>query len=260
MKIEQNSKIQEEFNRWSDLNSDPNSPLVKKASVEKLKVARQSRGITDRVSWIAGQCKGLNILDIGVVEHTLDHAASPEWLHGRIVRVAANCLGIDILKSGVDSLARIGYNIRVHDLTRAPLGQRFDLAVMGDVLEHLSNPGDFLRNLGDSLIEDGRVIISAPNPWYFIYPLRNILKGCHYYESADHVAWYDPNTIQELFSREGYSLVSYRGVVISNAKTIKGKILIKLVPLLLKIGFSHELFSKTMIYVFQKDKKTVKLS
>jgi 2-polyprenyl-3-methyl-5-hydroxy-6-metoxy-1,4-benzoquinol methylase len=237
---------------WSKLAKNPNQANAKNACVEKLKKARHIHGIQDRVGWICSQVQGLRVLDIGVVAHTAERAASSEWLHGRLASVAGSCLGIDILEKDVQALQGQGYNIRVHDLTHQPVAEKFEIAVMGDVLEHLSNPGNFLENLKASLVEGGRVIVSVPNPWYLAYPLSNLQQGGFYHESADHVAWYDANTILELFGRAGFTMESYRGVVISRVYTWKSKLLLAIVPFLIRIGFAHELFSKTIIYVFRK--------
>lgn len=237
---------------WSKCAKNPNQPAVKKASVDRLKVARQAHGIHDRVGWICEQAKGLRVLDIGVVAHTAERASSSEWLHGSLAKAANYCLGIDILEEDVQQLREQGHNIQVHDLTQNLLEEKFDLAVMGDVLEHLSNPRMFLKNMHLSLVEAGRVVVSVPNPWYLAYPLSNLWRGGFYYESADHVAWYDANTILELFAREGFELESYRGVQISKVHTWKAKVFLAIIPILIRLGFAHELFSKTMLYVFRK--------
>ena len=124
------------------------------------------------------------------------------------------------------------------------------MIVCGDVLEHIDRPGLFIKNLSNSLAPNGKLIVTLPNPWYLNYMLKNLFNyGC-YRESVDHVAWYDPLTLYELFHRAKLEMTSFYGVLITKAYTLKAKMFMKSIPLAMLFGARPEVFSKTMIYEF----------
>ena len=72
----------------------------------------------------------------------------------------------------------------------AGVGSRFDVVVAGDIIEHLSRPGELLRQLRQVLRPGGQVLLSVPNfgHWYprvrvatgtFGYDRRGILDNTH---------------------------------------------------------------------------------
>ncbi len=237
---------------WQKFSKDPNNLDAQNAVIAALKKARCRVGVNDRVKFLCEQVKGKEVLDVGIVEHTERAESESDWLHGRLRESAKSILGIDILTTEVDALKGKGYNVIVHDIVATPLEEKFEIAVCGDVLEHIDNPGRFVGNLEKSLKAGGRVFVSLPNPWYLNYLIKALFNGSQYVESADHVAWYDANTLVELFGRQGFELVSYRGIIANKSTTFKSRTLFYMVPMLLKCGLKHELFSKTMVYEFGK--------
>lgn len=100
--------------------------------------------------------------------------------------------------TGVDLLQIPGVEKRVDEFFQADLeqglpdevGTGYDLAIAADVIEHLRNGDALLRQMGERLAEDGRIIISVPNfgHWYprvrsvlgiFDYDQRGILDKTH---------------------------------------------------------------------------------
>lgn len=242
---------------WQINDQDPNSRAARESLNVILKRARRDRGITDRISYLSEQVADKEVLDVGVVAHREDAEESGAWLHAHLRDSARSILGIDILEKEVLALKKKGYHVKVHDLVAKPLaGSNFDVAVCGDVLEHVDNPGNFIKHLSQCLKPGGKVFFTLPNPWYMNYVLKAFFKGSQYSESADHVAWYDQHTLTELLGRFGFELLSYRGIVISQVYTFKATLLLKMIPLLQSLGFKHELFSKTMLYEFAKTRET----
>lgn len=84
----------------------------------------------------------------------------------RTLRHAArSCIGLDILEADVGALVERGYDVRVHDLTSKPFDGHFNLVVAGEIIEHLGNPEDFLRNAAAALLPGGRLVVTTPNPY-----------------------------------------------------------------------------------------------
>lgn len=76
--------------------------------------------------------------------------------------------GVELDPNMAAAAKRVLSEVQVGDLNRTTLlelygGRRFDLVLMGDVLEHLVDPWTALQHARSLLSPDGRIIISLPN-------------------------------------------------------------------------------------------------
>ena len=101
------------------------------------------------------------------------------------------------------------------------------------------------------LSTEGRLFLSVPNPWYMNYCLKSVFKASQHAASVDHVARYDAATLTELGARHGLDLVRYTGVVISRVNTARMKLLLPVIPALIRVGIKYEFFSNSMVYEFR---------
>jgi 2-polyprenyl-3-methyl-5-hydroxy-6-metoxy-1,4-benzoquinol methylase len=236
--------------RWHNVTSDPISIEALQFRKKDLTKARSDQLISNRIEYFCSLARDKDILDVGVVEHTRDAVHSPQWLHKNISKVAKSCLGVDILEDEVKYLQSLGYDIICADITKAPLPQTFDVITCGDVLEHVESPGVFLASMATMLRPAGRIVISIPNPWYIDVLLKMISNGPFYAANVDHVAWFDPATLCEMGERYGLVLSKFAGIEVSERLNWRTRLLFGLSPLLIRLGFRHELFAKTMVYEF----------
>jgi hypothetical protein len=58
----------------------------------------------DRVEFILGYTRNKEVLDLGIVQHSIEAYDSPTWLHRHIQREASYSLGLDILGEEVEVL------------------------------------------------------------------------------------------------------------------------------------------------------------
>jgi 2-polyprenyl-3-methyl-5-hydroxy-6-metoxy-1,4-benzoquinol methylase len=170
------------------------------------------RTVRDRITVIAPYIQpGKLVLDLGCVDarpSRHDAAArieyKPNMLHKRLAEINKDVLGVDIDAAGIKVLAGQGYNVIYGDGETMDLnGRRFDTVIAGDIIEHLENPGQFLRNVGRHLNDDGTLIISTPNPFY----VGSAWKIWRYGRPAvheDHLSWQDPSTLEQLLRRTGF--------------------------------------------------------
>jgi SAM-dependent methyltransferase len=87
-------------------------------------------------------------------------------------------------------------------------GERFDLIICADVLEHLAQPGDVLDNVGSLLTEGGRCIVSLPNVRFWTtftqlglhgrWPRKD--RGVH---DRTHLSWFTDSDARALFDEHG---------------------------------------------------------
>lgn len=150
------------------------------------------------------------VLDIGCVRHDLK---SQEWrdpepgkfLHADLYRHADSVTGMDILEEEVQRMREAGYNVVVGNAESSSFDRTFDVIVAGELIEHLSNPGRFLDNCRDNISDDGRVILTTPNPRRFHMVLW-YLTGRESRANSEHTMWFDHYVLQELAQRSGFRI------------------------------------------------------
>lgn len=158
------------------------------AWAEKMLHEVPSATVVDRSAFILERVKGRVVLDVG--------ASGP--MHQRIVEVAARVHGWD--REDGDCVTGIDLdNSDVH----LPGYYGVEVIVCGEVLEHLSNPGQFLRRLR-TRYAGVPVIVTVPNA--FSEAARQSIRNGIEQVNRDHVAWYSWKTLTTLLVRVGYSV------------------------------------------------------
>lgn len=145
-------------------------------------------------------CKGKNVLDVGCVGQD-KFFQSEGWLHKKIKLVANSLVGVDINLEWRDQFAENGYRLVGLDELHT-LNEKFDVIVMGDVIEHVSNVSAFLDMYKPFLNENGKMLITTPNP-FSIRQFFTVLLYGHPSVNEEHTAWLDPITLSEIFRRNG---------------------------------------------------------
>ena len=152
--------------------------------------------VIDRGRTILNRCKDQVVLDIGCAS---SHAGD---LASAVKAVAKQWYGIDILpgpwwQMDLDILP---------PGTPCPTDPPVTIVVCGEILEHLSNPGFFLRNL-KQLYSTQIKIFTVPNAFcedgmgWVRQGLENVNK--------DHVAYYSYKTLMALFGRYEYEVIEW---------------------------------------------------
>jgi SAM-dependent methyltransferase len=103
--------------------------------------------------------------------------------------------------------------LRYGDAQRLPehlAGEKFDLIVAGDVIEHLQNPGQFLEGCRDALSANGLVLITTANA----FGVSCFAKALLSHEAAvhpEHTAYSSHRTLARLCEMSGLraSLLGY---------------------------------------------------
>ena len=134
---------------------------------------RPDGDVLPRMDRLAGLVQGQSVLHIGCCDHApllKQRLADGLWLHARLTQVAEKCLGIDIDKTAVDQVkALTGFdNVIAADVTKPGIGDitssHWDIALFGDVLEHVPAPVAFLSAFREHYGKVVRkIIVSVPN-------------------------------------------------------------------------------------------------
>ena len=164
---------------------------------EWLKIFRKAEK-KDKFDFIVAHCKDKKVLDVGCVGQDKSRDAA-SWLHGRIKNVAAGLTGVDIETTGIAELKKEGFEIYTPE-ELAGIGESFDVIVMGDVIEHVNDPGDFLTFYAKFLKPDGQIIVCTPNSFGIRYTLQVLIYGKPS-TNGEHTLAFDPYVMLELFQR-----------------------------------------------------------
>jgi hypothetical protein len=189
---------------------------------------------------LVDMCRGKRVLHVGCCDHVplikkkIDHR---DWLHGLITECSEYTVGVDIDQDAVREASRISGldNMVSGDVTSGKKieqisGRKFDIALFGEVVEHIPNPvsflGRFRENYGD-VVE--KIVITVPNAFRG-GNIRGILNNTETINS-DHRFFFTPYTIAKVALDAGYSPNEIRMATFKRAGTMKTMLLRRL-PLL----------------------------
>jgi 2-polyprenyl-3-methyl-5-hydroxy-6-metoxy-1,4-benzoquinol methylase len=152
---------------------------------------------------------GKRVLHVGCTDHpiTAMKVENAHLLHAKLVKVAAEVVGLDIDKEGIEKLSELMPEHRFVHHDAEKLGESaqlsdesFDLVVAADVIEHIANPGLFVRGVTNLLAPGGRLILTTPHSFAV---KRLIAMAAFGYEHVhpDHVSYYSLSTMSELLDR-----------------------------------------------------------
>jgi 2-polyprenyl-3-methyl-5-hydroxy-6-metoxy-1,4-benzoquinol methylase len=156
---------------------------------------------------------GDKVLHAGCVNHETGDVTRDNWLHGRLQEKCPDILGIDIEEQEIKKMRQMGFKVRVADCEYLALGEKFDVIVAGELLEHLANPGRFLERAKEHLLFGGKLILSTPNVFCYWHAISVLLRGRPTIH-PEHMAWYDEVTLRHLLERHGFGSIEIKYVPI----------------------------------------------
>jgi 2-polyprenyl-3-methyl-5-hydroxy-6-metoxy-1,4-benzoquinol methylase len=180
--------------------------------MKKLRLARIPT--VDRRAYILDACRGRRVLHLGCVDHPFlaERLASGDLLHAAIDAVAAELWGLDLDRTGLEALRAAGftnlYEADIERLESVALTGRFDVIVAGEIVEHLTSPGAFLRHVPRLLAPGGRLLVTVPSATS-IRLAANALRRVEVVH-PDHKAYFSPHTLTELLESSGLAVVDLR--------------------------------------------------
>lgn len=209
-------------------------------TMEKLSVPQP----VDRLDFIADDCVGKAILDIGCFDETaLIKRETKYWLHGRIVSVAKSVVGVDNSSKIPAAGLRTGSNAIIFkgdgvNLDKSLLDKQvYELIVAGEFIEHIENPLEFFREIKRNF--SGReLVISTPNGVSFANTLLGFIR--REVQHPDHLHNFTFKVLNTLCLRAGFKsweIIPYRFFateMIMNSKGAK-RILVMFVERMIRL-------------------------
>lgn len=210
-----------------------------------------------RLIELIGKKKNVDILDVGCGLGDL-------MLHLR-KRGFMNLVGLDYSRVAVNHTRKLGFKVYLVDLEKEvpKLERKFDFALLGDILEHIEKPREFVERVVTFLKPNGRMIISVPNAdWYlnkvlFLFPAFLSLSPAYGVET--HIHQFNLTKIKRAFI--DFRIKEIRGVSFrynfSKQKDFGRKVLVILAKILIRLGniFSDmypAFFSPHLILIVEK--------
>src|SRR5580704_14520501 len=151
---------------------------------------RPTSSSAEITGFIGEYVRGKQVLDVGCVNHNLELAGDERWLHGQVVRNARSVLGMDILESEVAQLRQRGFDMICANAITTDLGDKFETIVAGELIEHIEDPGAFLRNMRRHLTDDGELVLTTPNVFFGLHFVESMMRSPDEVWNPEHVAWY----------------------------------------------------------------------
>ena len=154
-----------------------------------------------RIDEILKWTKGPKVLHVGCSDHVV-RLNSKYWLHDYLSRNYSYVAGIDISETNIQSMRNHGYkNLHVANAENFLIDDTFDTIVAGELIEHLSNPGNFLSQAKKHLKPGGRLIITTPSPFALINVFYSWFKYPKTCQNIEHTMWYCPRTLRTISKR-----------------------------------------------------------
>jgi len=152
----------------------------------------------------------LLVLDIGC-------GAGALGAHIKALNPHCTVHGMDISPPACDQASKRLDQVWCLDLDHDPLPkdlERYDLIILGDLLEHLRRPDHLLSRLHHHLTGNGRIILSVPNIANYSIRLRLLCGEFRYTETGildrTHVRFFTLKTITELIHSCSFTITGQR--------------------------------------------------
>ncbi len=174
--------------------------------------------VETRLEALVSLVRGKSVLHVGCCDHVEiidEKRRNGLWLHDLLRAASSFCAGVDINAEGVDYVRKLGVpDVYCADIVQglpAQLAQRrFDVVVVGEVVEHVDAPVGFLRGIRNAVSGPHVVVVSVPNA-FFLENFENAICGVERI-NTDHRFWFTPYTISKILSQAGYGVRDVRFV------------------------------------------------
>jgi SAM-dependent methyltransferase len=154
------------------------------------------------------------IIHIGCVDHIpliKEKLSNNTWLHSLITEVADKVVGVDISKEGIDYIKKeVGVtNVVCADITTDSIpeldGEKWDYMILGEIIEHVDNPIQFLNSIlrkYKGIVNE--IYITAPN-----IMVKNrfdhMMNTSSELINTDHRFWFTPYTLAKVMTLAGFN-------------------------------------------------------
>ena len=157
-----------------------------------------------------------SILDVGCWTGTLGRALKERNFQCRIdgIDIAEEALRTAQRESGYEKVFRSDINhLKASDLDR----DRYDVIVLGDVLEHIIDPARLITAVRPALRREGVLVVSLPNIAFLKYRLLHLMGHWDYTETGvmdkTHLRFFTVPSMKRFFEAQGLRILRSKELV-----------------------------------------------
>lgn len=157
-----------------------------------------------RLRTIASSVVGKKVLDIGYAQMPNPYLSD------------FHCTGYDINKPVIHSVYNEEIQGDVKDVNSKLSNHNFDSIIAGEIIEHLENPYQFLRDLHPLLNDEGRLILSTLNPLGFPVIICEYFQIEKFFYTREHTYYFLPRWVKRFLDLCGYNLIQVKPIELWN--------------------------------------------
>lgn len=215
----------------------------------KILISKKENTITSRIKIAEEFSKNKKIIHVGCCDHIpLIHEKiiKNTWLHKRISEVASRCIGIDIDTNAIKFI-KDHYNyeniffgdVTAKDKIELISNETWDGMILGEILEHIDNPVEFLSAVRQNYKNNIRkLLITVPNAFCRLN-FKNVKNHIELINS-DHKYWFTPYTLAKIAYKSGFTVDNFCFTQ-EISKKIGMKARIKILPYIIRKIDYHNL-------------------
>lgn len=163
--------------------------------------------INDRDRFLGVYVTGKTVLHGGCVDSELleERIATKRLLHDVLGATAKTLVGVDVDSKGVAEMLQRGYkDIYCADIESWHYEEKFDVIVLGEIIEHIDNCGLLLQSVKRFCHSGTTVIFTTPNNYYYLFWIYTLLgkESIH----PDHNYIFSFNSIKALLGKFSFDV------------------------------------------------------
>ena len=125
------------------------------------------------------------------------------WVHNLLMNLSKNVYGLD-LDFDIKRLSN-RENYQKANAEDFNFDLKFDVIFSGDLIEHLSNPGLFLKSAGRNLKKNGQLIITTLN-CFNLFSITEKISKSEPTVNKDHTCYFNRKTLKQLLEKNGWKV------------------------------------------------------
>lgn len=170
-------------------------------------------GLVNRDEFLLDYCRGKDVVHLGCCgsPYCQERYLKGNLFHTKLMETARETIGIDIDEQSINFLKNVGIdNLIVDDvenLNNILIDKNYNIILAGEIIEHLENPGLFLKAFNKLADKNTELIITTINT----PTLKSFIRALGKKEMVhhDHVCYYSIRTLSQLLNRFNIVITKY---------------------------------------------------